>query len=238
MVARSLSTGNPTRARTRPAMLFDVEGTLVDCVSATVRCWQETLRELGFEFTLDELHAHSGQDGHDMLRELLPPEAATRLSDPLLEAQGERYRRRYLPGVKAFPSVRALFAEIKARGRPIGLATTCSNDELRHYQGLLNVRDLVDAVACGEDIKHDKPDPALVKLALRRLDLQNEQAWMVGDTPFDALAAGRAGVGAIGLLTGGFSKAALERAGCARVFCDATDLLGNLDTICPTGDAE
>jgi beta-phosphoglucomutase-like phosphatase (HAD superfamily) len=58
MVAHSLSTGNPIRARPRPAMLFDVEGTLVDCVSATVRCWQETLREFGFEFTLDELHAH------------------------------------------------------------------------------------------------------------------------------------------------------------------------------------
>ena len=74
----------------------------------------------------------------------------------------------------------------------------------------MDVADLVDAVACGEDVKHDKPDPALLQLALARLGARPEQSLvMIGDTPYDALAARRAGVAAIGMLSGGFSCKAL-----------------------------
>jgi phosphoglycolate phosphatase-like HAD superfamily hydrolase len=139
----------------RSLVIFDVEGTLVDSTALTMRCWQETLQSFGFEFPLGTLQRHSGRDGHDMLHALIPGPHVGRVVPRILEAQGQRYRDKYLPRVAAFPEVRALFERVKRAGQLIALATSASADELDHYLALTNTGDLVDAVACGEDVQHD-----------------------------------------------------------------------------------
>jgi phosphoglycolate phosphatase-like HAD superfamily hydrolase len=177
-------------------VIFDVEGTLVDSATLTLRCWQETLQSFGFEFSLATLQRHSGQDPHDMLHELLLGPRVTRVLPRVIEAQGRLYRDKYLPQVTAFPHVRALFERVKRGRQRIAVATSSSADELDHYLALANVGDLVDAVACGDDVQHDKPDSALIEVALLRAGkLAPKDAIMIGDTPYDAIAAKRLGVG-------------------------------------------
>jgi phosphoglycolate phosphatase-like HAD superfamily hydrolase len=211
-------------------VIFDVEGTLVDSATLTLRCWQETLQSFGFEFSLATLQRHSGQDPHDMLHELLPGPRVTRVLPRVIEAQGRLYRDKYLPQARAFPHVRALFERVKCGRQRIAVATSSSADELDHYLALANVGDLVDAVACGDDVQHDKPDSALIEVALLRAGkLAPKDAIMIGDTPYDAIAAKRLGVGSIGMLSGGFSRQELEASGCIAVYRDPADLLAHYE---------
>jgi HAD superfamily hydrolase (TIGR01549 family) len=211
--------------------IFDVEGTLVDSSALTLRCWQETLRAFGFEFPLATLQRHSGQDPHDMLHALLPGPHATRVVPRLVEAQGRRFRDEYLPHVRAFPEVRALFERLKGGQQRIAVATSSSVDELDHYLALTDVGDLIDAIACGDDVQHEKPDSALIKVALLRAGkVAPPDAIMIGDTPYDAIAAKRAGLAAtIGVLSGGFSRRDLEASGCLAVYRDPADLLAHYE---------
>jgi phosphoglycolate phosphatase-like HAD superfamily hydrolase len=211
-------------------VIFDVEGTLVDSTALTLQCWQETLQSFGFEFSLAVLQRHSGQDPRDMLHELLPGPRVTRVLPRVIEAHGRRYRDKYLPRVAAFPSVRALFERVKRAQRLIALATSASADEVDHYVALTNVGDLVDAVACGDDVQHDKPDSALIEVALLRAGKAVPQdAVMIGDSPYDAIAAKHAGVATIGMLCGGFSRHDLEASGCVAVYRDPADLLAHYE---------
>jgi phosphoglycolate phosphatase-like HAD superfamily hydrolase len=210
-------TGAPQDWREAEGLLFDVEGTLVDAVMATLNCWQETLRSEGLTVTLPALHAYSGMDGKQMLHELFPglgTDARTRLT----KLQGERYRGHYLPLVQGFSGVREALATLKAKGHRIALATDCQPDELDHYLDITGIRALIDAAACGSDVAQGKPAPDLVELARGRLGVRT--AVMIGDTPFDARAAVQAGVAALGVETGGFDDAGLRAAGCAAVFPD------------------
>ena len=221
----------------RSLLIFDVEGTLVDSAALTMRCWQETLQSFGFGFPLATLQRHSGQDGHDMLHSLLPGPQISRVVPRILKTQGQRYRDEYLPRVEAFPAVRALFERVKRTGQKIAIATSSSADELDHYIALTKTGDLVDAVACGEDVQHDKPNAALIEVALLRTGgTTPEHAVMIGDTPYDAIAARRAGVAAIGMLSGGFSRHDLEASGCIAVYRDPADLLVRYgETVTPAG---
>jgi HAD superfamily hydrolase (TIGR01509 family) len=210
---------------TQRLFIFDVEGTLIDCVPQSLICWHDALASRGYEFSVAELHRHSGRDPDEMLRILLPQAEAPRLAKPLKDAQGACYREHYLSAVRPFPDVRALLEQIRRNGALVAGATTCSRDELDHYMKVAEISDLVDHVACGEDVSREKPHPDLIQLALARAKTSPADAVMIGDTPYDAEAALAAEVTAIGLLTGGFTRAELETAGCAAVYSDPTALL-------------
>jgi phosphoglycolate phosphatase-like HAD superfamily hydrolase len=203
--------------------IFDVEGTLIDCVPDILRCWSETLASFRIAVPSADLQLMSGMDGNEMLALLVPAlDAGARKQ--ILTAQGERYRKVYLPRVRAFSGVRALFSAIKARGGHIALATDCKSDELKRYRSLIDVDDLIDAIACGDEVSRGKPDPALVELALDHLGVASAaSATMIGDTPFDAQAARCAGATAWGTLSGGHVRSSLIDAGCSVVVNSATD---------------
>ena len=147
----------------------------------------------------------------------------------VLEAQGRMYEAKYLGSVKAFAGVRDVFGALREGGGRIALATDCKGPELSHYRSLLNVDDLIDAMACGDDVEHGKPDPRLIGLALGKLGSSAGQAVMIGDTPYDAEAASGAGTAAAGLLTGGFAKQALLEAGCFVVANELRELPAGLE---------
>jgi len=199
------------------AYIFDVEGTLIDCVTEILQCWRETLAGFGIPVTSAHLQLLSGMDGDEMLATLIP-DLDHHARKKILRAQGERYRAIYLPQVRAFRGVRAVFTAIKSRGERIALATDCQKDELKHYRRLLDVDDLIDAIACGDEVSTGKPAPALVELALDHLGgIPAALATMIGDTPFDAQAARCAGVTAWGTLSGGHTRSCLIDAGCSVV---------------------
>jgi phosphoglycolate phosphatase-like HAD superfamily hydrolase len=192
--------------------IFDIEGTLVDCVPQTLASLHHTLKEWGLSVPYETLQLYSGLDGDDTLKAVCP----TMTSDErkkLLEQDGKHYEKVYLSTVRAFPGVRELFVSIKAAGGAIAIATDCKGAPLHVYRDLLDVEDLVNHIACGDEVEKGKPDPALVRLALEKLDLPSQRCVMIGDTPYDCEAAAAAGTGAIGLLSGGFDRQALLAAG-------------------------
>jgi phosphoglycolate phosphatase-like HAD superfamily hydrolase len=206
------------------AYIFDVEGTLIDCAPQCLQCWHETLASFGMPVPMVSLQRLSGMDGDEMLAMLVPSldESARK---KMLTAEGERYRAVYLPQARAFPGVRAAFTAIKLLGARIALATDCQSDELKHYRSLMNVDDMIDAVACGDEVSRGKPDPAVIELALDNLGgMSAASATMMGDTPFDAQAARRAGATAWGTLTGGHPRSSLIDAGCSVVVSSIEDL--------------
>jgi beta-phosphoglucomutase-like phosphatase (HAD superfamily) len=97
-------------------VIFDIEGTLIDCVPQSLICWREAFASCGYEFSIEQLHRHSGRDPEEMIRLLLPEAAAGRLAEQLKETQGRCYRERFLTSEKPFPGVRALLSRIKRTG--------------------------------------------------------------------------------------------------------------------------
>jgi phosphoglycolate phosphatase-like HAD superfamily hydrolase len=212
------------RTLTFATAVFDVEGTLVDCVPLQLESWRRVLTTAGFNFTHADLQPYSGMDGVWMLQTLLPQEPAEVLQE-LAAAQGELYTSEFLPRVRPFSAVRDLFEILKSKDILIGIATTCRKDELATYDELIHVLELTDSVACGETVKHGKPDPALLRSCLAQLSGSNaSQAVMIGDTPYDAQAAIQSGARAVGLLSGGFSAVDLRKAGCFAVFSEIREV--------------
>jgi len=200
------------------AVIFDVEGTLVDCVSLTLESWRQTLLSAGYSFTLRDLQPYSGMDGEWMLERLVP-EATQELRRDLLKQQGEHYRSDFIARAEPFAAVRDLFQQLKGRDIAVGIATTCKRDELAIYDERMKVVGLADAICCGETVKHGKPDPALLKCCLDSLEIADPgTAFAIGDTPFDALAGKALGLHCVGLLTGGFSADSLREAGHEHIF--------------------
>jgi HAD superfamily hydrolase (TIGR01509 family) len=206
--------------------IFDVEGTLIDCVPQTLLSIQATLKDWGILTPYETLQLCSGLDGDETLSIVAPrlnPQERKRLK----EADGRRYEEFYLPKVKAFTGVRDVFEAIRSEGGTIALATDCKGAPLKHYLSLLAVDDLIDQVACGDDVEKGKPDPELVLLALEKLDLPSARTVMIGDTPYDTQAAIASGVASIGLLSGGFARNALLEAGAL----DVLEQIGALKSV-------
>jgi len=208
--------------------IFDVEGTLVDCVQQNLLSLQECLSTFGIGARYEELQLYSGLDGNQTLQ-LVAPDLVEADRKRVLEAQGKLYERKYLASVKAFTEVREVFLAITREGGRIALATDCKGAALRHYLSLLAADDLIDSVACGDDVEHGKPDPRLVGLALKRLEVPAAQVVVIGDTPYDAEAASGAGTASAGVLTGGFSREVLLQAGCVAVAREVCDLVSWLE---------
>lgn len=208
--------------------IFDVEGTLVDSVQQNLLSLQVCLADFGISIPYELLQLYSGLDG-DQTLQLVAPDLNAPERQVVLEAQGRMYEAKYLGSVKAFAGVRDVFGALREGGGRIALATDCKGPELSHYRSLLNVDDLIDAMACGDDVEHGKPDPRLIGLALGKLGSSAGQAVMIGDTPYDAEAASGAGTAAAGLLTGGFAKQALLEAGCFVVANELRELPAGLE---------
>jgi HAD superfamily hydrolase (TIGR01509 family) len=209
-------------------LIFDVEGTLIDCVAQTLESWRQTLSEFGHSFTRDELQPYSGMDGAEMLDCLLPKLPDSKKKQ-VLKQQGELFREQYLHRVQPFPEVHETFEVLRNRGVILAIATTCKHDELAAYDEKMQVLGLTDAVACGDDVKRGKPHPDLFSLALGTLRIADRSGVLaIGDTPYDAKAASALGLAATGVLTGGFSRVALQEAGCIAVLDQVRHIVSHL----------
>jgi HAD superfamily hydrolase (TIGR01509 family) len=209
------------------SVIFDIEGTLVDSVKQTLRCWRETLLEFGHDVPIDQLQARSGMDGNMMLEQLLP-ELSDAGRKKLIKAQGGHYQKVYLPHIQPFEGARETLLSLKSRKLKFALATDCEGAPLAQYRRILQIDNLLDAIACGEDTPKGKPNPELIGRALQKLGASPDHAVMVGDTPSDAKAARKAGIPCIGLLTGGHPAEALRKAGCETVLETIRDLPSGL----------
>ena len=213
------------------AVIFDVDGTLVDSVDLHARAWQEAFAHFGRHFDFERVRYQIGKGGDQLMPVFLSEKELEEFGEELEEYRGELFKREYLPRVKGFPAVRELFQRVKDEGLKIALASSAKGDELKEYKKLVRIEDLVEEETSADDAEKSKPHPDIFEAALEQLgDVQPSEAVVVGDTPYDAQAAGKAGLKTIGLLSGGFPEEDLRAAGCDPVYRDAADLLANYDT--------
>ena len=208
------------------AVLFDVDGTLVDSNNYHVLAWAEAFHAAGHDFRLQQLHQQIGKGSDNYVRALLPDvgeEEAERLAD----AHGRLFRQHYAHRLQAFPGARDLLERCKREGLTTWLATSASGPELDRHLEVLDARDLVDGWTGADDVAHSKPCPDIFQAALSQAQLLPEQAIAIGDTPYDIEAAQRAGMQAIAVRSGLFSNSALH--GALTVYDDVADLLARFD---------
>ena len=161
---------------------------------------------------------------------LLPEDEVRRRGKEIEEYRLELFKQEYLPRVKPFPMVRELLERIKADGKRIALASSARKQELERYKQIAGVEDFIDAETSSDDAEQSKPHPDIFEAAFERLQgIEASSAIAVGDTPYDAQAAGKIGLRTIGLLCGGWPEAELRGAGCIAIYRDPADLLRHYD---------
>lgn len=208
------------------AVIFDIDGTLVDSVPLHARAWQEALQHFGFDVTSEQCWEQIGKGGDQLLPALIPPEIAERSGKEISDWRSKHFKKNYLPQVTAFPQVRELFERLKADGKRIALASSAKGDELEAYLTITGVGDLIEAATSSDDADKSKPHPDIFLAALDRLgNPPPAEVVVVGDTPYDAEAAGKAGLRAVGVLGGGWPAEKLTAAGCVAVYHDPAELL-------------
>lgn len=208
------------------AIIFDVDGTLVDSVDLHARAWREALAHFGIEVPYEEVRAQIGKGADQLIPALVPEDRLAEVAGPLEAFRGRLYRDAYLPQVVAFPAVRQLVARLRRDGKRIALASSAKQDELAHYARAAAIEGLYDAATTADDADRTKPYPDVFEAALEKLGTPApEGCRVVGDTPYDATAAVRAGVTPVGVLCGGFPPELLRRAGCAVLHRDPAALL-------------
>lgn len=208
------------------AVIFDVDGTLVDTNALHVAAWQDAFRHFGKEVAREALQAQMGKGGDQLMPVFWSDEELRRIGDDLQRLRVEIFMGNYLPCARPFSGVRALFERLKTDGRRIALASSAKDPELQHHLKVLGIEELVDAATSADSAAHSKPCPDIFQAALGRLaGISVREAIVVGDSPYDALAASRAGMRAIGLLCGGFSRTDLLNAGALAVYRDISELL-------------
>jgi HAD superfamily hydrolase (TIGR01549 family) len=212
------------------AVIFDIDGTLVDSVDLHARAWQEAFEHFGKKVPFEKVRYQIGKGGDQLMPVFFSKEELEKFGEELEKYRGDLYKREYLPRVAAFPSVRELFERIRQDGHRIALASSAKEDELGTYKKLARIEDLVEEQASADDAEKSKPHPDIFEAALAQLgDVRPTEAVVVGDTPYDAEAAGKAGLSTVGFLSGGFPEEDLRAAGCVRIYRDASDLLARYD---------
>ncbi len=212
------------------AVIFDIDGTLVDSVDLHARAWQEAFAKFGHPVSYEDVRSQIGKGGDQLLPVFLSRQEQQSFGEKLEKYRGELFKSNYLPLVKAFPKVRDLFQRVRKDGKRIALASSAKKDEIEIYKRIANVADLVEEQTSSDDAERSKPHPDIFEAALQRLnDVSPAEAVAIGDSPYDAIAASKLKMRSIGVLSGGFPQQDLQAAGCSEIYRDCADLLASYD---------
>ena len=200
------------------AAIFDLDGTLLDSVDLHALAWHEAMVKFGHDVTLEQVRSQIGKGGDKLIPVFLSADEQRDHGKELEEWRGRRFKTRYLPLVRPFSAVPDLLRRLRDGRLCIAVASSAKRDELDEYLDIAGIADLVDATSSSEDADESKPAPDVFEIILKKLKIAGADAVAIGDTPYDATAAGKAGVATIGVLCGGFTEASLREAGCFEVF--------------------
>lgn len=207
------------------AVLFDIDGTLIDSNDLHVRAWSESFHDAGLHFGELTIHDQIGK-GSDMLLPSLLPGITDDEREKLTKAHAELFKSRYLPRARPFPGARDLLARVHAAGLKVVLASSASGEEVDHYTDLMDARDIVSATTSASDVEHTKPAPDIFATALAKVaPIAASEAIVVGDTPYDVEAARKCELATIALRSGKFADETLLGAGAIALYDDAAALL-------------
>jgi HAD superfamily hydrolase (TIGR01509 family) len=209
-----------------PAAILDIDGTLVDTNYHHTIAWYRAFHRHDIVLPLWRIHRHIGMGGDQVVAALAGDDVEEEQGDAIRAAEKDLYGE-LIDEVEPFEGARDLIAALKRRGRTVVLASSAKQEEVDFYLDLLDCRDLADDWTTSADVEATKPRPDLVLAALEKAGTKD--GVMVGDTPWDCEAAGRAGIPTVAVRTGGFSAQELEDAGAVAVFESVVELERRLD---------
>jgi HAD superfamily hydrolase (TIGR01549 family) len=206
-----------------PAVILDIDGTLVDTNYQHAIAWYRAFRQHEVELPVWRIHRAIGMGGDQLVAHLAGDEVEEEKGDDIRDAEKPLYMQ-MIDEVEPFDGAVELIRELADGGHEVVLASSAKEDEVEHYLDLLDAREAVKAWTTSADVEATKPEPDLVEAALEKAG--SREAVMVGDTVWDCKAAGRAGVPTIAVLTGGFGRDELAEAGAREVLESVADLRG------------
>jgi HAD superfamily hydrolase (TIGR01549 family) len=216
------------------AMIFDIDGTLIDSNPAHVEAWQLAFEGRGYRIAADRIEVEIGKGGDRVVPDLLGTEADERDGDALRQAQPREFAKiGKAQGLRSFPRAVELLRELRGRGIKVVLATSSNGEQFKALTEAAGV-DLTtecDAMTTADDARESKPAPDIVAAAVKKVGLSPAQCAMVGDTLYDMQAAKHAGVIGLGVLTGYQSAQTLKEAGARAVWRDVGEVLRKLDEV-------
>lgn len=215
-----------------PALLFDLDGTLIDSVYQHVLAWHEALEELGLSLAVWRIHRRIGMSG-GLLVQALGREIGQRITAEQAKELQKKHAaayEHYQAAIQPLPGARELLRELSRVRVPYAIATSGRPEGARSALEKLGIGPEIPVIT-RQEVQRAKPDPDLFLAAAQRLNVPIARAMVVGDSVWDLLAARRAGCLGIGVLSGGYGKEELEQVGAYRVYLDPADLLAHLDEI-------
>jgi HAD superfamily hydrolase (TIGR01509 family) len=216
------------------AAIFDVDGTLVDSVDLHALAWHEAMVKFGHDVSFEQARSQIGKGGDQLIPVFLSADEQRDHGNEMEEWRGNRFKTAHLPLVRPFSAVPNLLRRLRHAGVQVAVASSAKKDELAKYLDIAGITDLVDVTTSSDDVEHSKPAPDIFETAIEKLGINGSDAVAIGDTPYDAIAAGKAGITTIGVLCGGFAEETLRQAGCAEIYtgpaglfaCFESSLLG------------
>lgn len=207
--------------------ILDVDGTLVDSNDAHARAWVDAFRDLGFDVPYDKVRPLIGMGGDNLLPVAVGIEEDDPRGERLSKRRGEIFKEKYLRTLKPFPRTRDLLKRMRDEGLELAVASSASKDDLKPLLEIAGAADLIDSKTSSDDAENSKPDPDIIQAALKRLKMPPGDALMLGDTPYDIEAAGKAGVKTVAFRCGGWKDDGLK--GAIAIYDGPADLLARFD---------
>lgn len=211
------------------AILWDVDGTLVDSVQFHAEAWARTLDYFGVRVSIAEVHDQIGKGGDQLVPHFVPGIDEER-RHAMEEWRSALFKREYMPRIEPLDGATELLRAVRSRGIRQALASSGAREEVERHLKALHAEQLLDGFTTADDADRSKPHPDIFAAALKIVaPLPPAQTIVVGDSPWDSVAARRAGLRTIGLRSGGFTDAQLEEAGVVRLYDGPADMLAHLD---------
>jgi HAD superfamily hydrolase (TIGR01509 family) len=209
------------------AVLFDIDGTLLDSNDAHAHAWLDALRGHGKNVPFDLVRSKIGMGGDKLLHEVAGIDHDSVEGRSISERRTAILKAHYLADVGPFPGARVLVDRARSRGFICAAVTSATAADVADLLRVAAVADLIDPLITSDDADRSKPDPDLIQIALDRLGMSPSECMLIGDTPYDVEAATRAGVPVIAFRTGGWKDADL--AGAVAIYDGPAELATRLD---------
>ncbi len=211
------------------AVLCDIDGTLVQSNWLHAEAWQKAFAEMDVHLELEAVRRQIGKGGNELIPVFVSWWRRKEVTQPLKKLRSYIFKTEYMHRVEPLPGAKAFLEKLKAVGIRPSLSTSASEEDLKTYKKLLGAEDLIDEETSASDTDRAKPNPDIFEETLKKLGLKASEVLALGDTPYDAEAAGLAGISTIGVETGGWSREDLLEAGCIEVYKSVEELLERFD---------
>jgi HAD superfamily hydrolase (TIGR01509 family) len=210
------------------AVLFDVDGTLVDTNYLHAVTWWQAFGQAGHVVAMTDIHRAIGM-GSDLMLDRLLPDDRDRDADADIRTSHSALYATYWSRLRPLPGAADLLRACRSRGLAVILASSADEAEFQVLRDALDAEDAINAATSSGDVETSKPAPDLVEVALEKAGVPAHEAMFIGDTVWDVQASQKAGVPCIGLLSGGISRDELITAGAVQVYSGPAELLADLD---------